>query len=539
MNKRAVLGPLLIAVATSGRLSAADNATLELSLVDVQSGTSLPGVVQILDDGRPIELTELANRGQGIEQQGPIHQWWVLPRATRLSVPRRALTIRAFAGLETEMASEQIDLSTREQAKLEVRLNRFYDARRGGRLAGNTHLHLMKLSKAQADRYLAEVPLSDGLDIVFLSYLERAVADLDYTSNKYSRRDLDRLSHGHVHFGHGQEHRHNFGSHGEGYGHILLLDIPYIIQPVSIGPGIMRSGADAPPLQAGIDETRRAGGKVIWAHNQFGFEDIPNWVTGRVDANNIYDGSHRGSYKDTYYRYLDIGLSVPFSTGTDWFIYDFSRVYVQSERAVTPTGWLELLAAGRSWITNGPLLEFTLDEKPLGSVIELAGAGKVKARAKALARLDFKRLELVHNGRVIHSTPSDKVGGHFAAQFELDVLIDQPAWLAVRTPPPPVPDDPIPTEPVAENEFGGKLFSHTSPVYVHVDKRGVFRSEVAQGLIDEMRSSVEKINEQAVFQSEAERKRVLGVYDEAIGVLERRIAEHAENRTQETPRRDE
>ena len=115
-------------------------------------------------------------------------------------------------------------------------------------------LHLMKLSKQQADRYLREVPLADGLEIVFLSYLERAKADLEYTSNKYSLAELARLSHRHLHFGHGQEHRHNFGSHDEGYGHILLLDIPYIIQPVSIGPGITEKGTDYPPLQKGIDE---------------------------------------------------------------------------------------------------------------------------------------------------------------------------------------------------------------------------------------------------------------------------------------------
>ena len=48
---------------------------------------------------------------------------------------------------------------------------------------------------------------------------------------------------------------------------------------------------------------------MIWAHNLFGFEDIPNWITGRVHANNIFDGSAAGSYKDTYYRYLNVGLA--------------------------------------------------------------------------------------------------------------------------------------------------------------------------------------------------------------------------------------
>ena len=45
---------------------------------------------------------------------------------------------------------------------------------------------------------------------------------------------------------------------------------------------------DAPPLRQGIDEALRQGGKIIWAHNMYGFEDIPNWLTGRVHANNMY-----------------------------------------------------------------------------------------------------------------------------------------------------------------------------------------------------------------------------------------------------------
>ncbi len=358
--------------------------TLKLELVDADNGEILPGIIQVLDaEEHLLEFHELVNRGQGIES-GPIQQWWVLPKPTELRVPATKLTVRALSGLETELATESIDLTGKTAAALRVPVHRFYQARPRGYLAGNTHLHLMKLSKQQADRYLAEVPLADGLDVVFLSYLERAKADLEYTSNNYSRDDLARMSHGHLHFGTGQEHRHNFGSHGEGYGHILLLDIPYIIRPVSIGPGITAQGPDAPPLQAGIDKAALAGRQSHLAHNLFGLEDIPNWITGRVHANNIYDGSRRGSYADTYYRYLNIGLSVPFSTGTDWFIYDFSRVYVMSNRAVTPTGWLDLLAAGSTYITNGPLLEFTVDDQPLGSVIKLDKPGRVSVRGRGL-----------------------------------------------------------------------------------------------------------------------------------------------------------
>ncbi len=521
-----LVGLSLLAAGGCDREPATATCLLSIELVDRSTGQVLPGIIQVLDEqGHEVKPPELVNRGQGIEDDKPIHRWWVLPKASSIRVPAAPLEFRALAGLETELATERIDLTGKSKARLQIPLTRFYQARRKGYLAGNTHLHLKQLSKRQADRYLQEVPLADGLDIVFLSYLERAVADLDYTSNKYTPEDLEKLSHDHLHFGHGEEHRHNFGTHGEGYGHILLLDIPYIIQPVSIGPGIMQKGADSPPLQVGIDKARESGGKVIWAHNLYGFEDIPNWLTGRVHANNIFDGSDRGSFKDTYYRYLNVGLHVPFSTGTDWFIYDLSRVYVMSDRPITPKEWLDRLAAGKSYITNGPLLEFTVDEHALGDVLDLPKPGEVKVRGRAVGRVDFKRIELVQNGRVIHSEPARAEAGHFEAKLELSLAIDAPSWLALRTPPPAVADDPELQEAVAENEFGGRLFSHTSPIYVQVAGQGVFDKKIAAGLVDEMKSDMKKIEAQAVFDNEAQRQQVMRVYQEAIEMLEKRLGE--------------
>jgi hypothetical protein len=513
-------------VVSVARKTYAATCTLKVSLVDQKTGSPLPGIVQVRDaEGDVVELAEVVNRGQGIEQKGPIHEWWVLAKPMEFTVPATAIEIRALSGLETELRRQKVDLTGQLQSSLRVPLARFYRARDHGHVAGNTHLHLMKLSKQQADRYLQEVPLTDGLEVVFLSYLERAGADLEYTSNKYGRRELEQLSHEHLHWGHGQEHRHNFGSHGEGYGHILLLDVPYIIQPVSIGPGITKAGADAPPLQEGIDEARRGGGKVIWAHNSFGFEDIPNWITGRVHANNIFDGSARGSYKDTYYRYLNLGLHVPFSTGTDWFIYDFSRAYVTTDRPITPKEWLDRLADGKSFITNGPLLEWTVQQKPVGSVIDISKPTTLTAHGRALSRTDFKRIEVVRNGRVLETAVCEKQGEHFVANVELSLPVDAPCWLALRTPPPPVKDDPQLQEPVNRNEFGELLFAHTSPIYVTLNGEGVFDSATAAELVAQMKSDWEKIQSQAVFSEPSQRNRVSQVYQEAIHVLEERLTE--------------
>lgn len=498
--------------------------TLSIELIDAQSGEMLPGLVQIRrTDGSLIDLPGLINHGHDVEGKSALHDWWAIVNETAVEVPQEKISIRAITGLETEKAQRELDLKGKSTADVQVPLNRFYNARKNGRVAGNTHLHLQKMSKALADRYLSEMPLADGLDVVFLSYLERAVDDLEYTSNNYSRADLERLSNEHLKLGHGEEHRHNFGAYGEGYGHILLLDIARIIHPVSIGPGITKSGTDAPPLQEAIDKARREGGKVVWAHNRYGFEDIPNWLTGRVHANNIFDGGTRGSYKDSFYRYLNIGLRVPFSSGTDWFIYDFCRAYVLTDRAITPKEWLDALAAGRSYITNGPLLEFTVDGKQLGDVIELSGPAQIRVHGRAIGRIDFRRIEMVQNGKVVNSVASEPEGGHFAAKIDVELPVTEPCWLALRTPPPAVADDPELQTAVPENDLGAPLFGHTSPIYVRLAGRDVFDVAVAEHLLAEMTDDLEQIKEKAVFADEHQRHDVLHVYDDAIRELKKRI----------------
>ena len=139
----------------------------------------------------------------------------------------------------------------------------------------------------------------------------------------------------------GQEHRHNFGDQGEGFGHVMLLNIKTMIQPVSIGPGISHRGTDGTPLQAGIEEAHRQGGTAIWCHNNWGREDVPNFVRGKLDAQNIFDGGSHGSYEDSFYHYLNAGLRVPFSTGTDWFMLTW--------QGSTPR-WRQASASNRGWM---------------------------------------------------------------------------------------------------------------------------------------------------------------------------------------------
>ena len=493
--------------AGTGALTGHEVCNLKVTLTEEGSGVALPGLIRVTPEGgeEALELPGLFHRARG---------WHTLPPSAELSVPRTRLRIEGLYGLETEKTERSLDLSGKNREEIRLPLRRIYDPRASGLKSGNTHLHLMNITFRDAERYLREVPLGDGLDLLFVSYLRRMPDEARYTTNGFTRKDLARISGDGIVFGWGQEHRHNFGRGEQGYGHVMLLNLLKLIRPVSIGPGLMGAGNDGRPLQTGIREAREDGGTVIWCHNAYGHEDIPNWMAGLVDAQNIFDGGSLAEYDETFYRYLNLGLKAPFSTGTDWFIYDFARVYIPLEGPVTEREWLEVLSQGRSYITNGPFLEFEARGHQPGGTISLTGKETVRIRGRGVGRVDFKALELILNGRVVHAVSSRPSGAHFVADLDFPLEVSEPGWVALR----------IPRE-LPDNELARPLFAHTSPVYLQLDGRSIFRAEAARSLLAEMEESVEKIRSRASFSSARDRESVLRVYREGIRILSRRLAD--------------
>lgn len=515
-DHQACLWVFVVLIVITGNPLFAEEPTeqLTLRLLDADTNKPLSGIVRIsrLDNEQHVHLPELIRRRNG---------WCTLPGTTIVTVTAAKLRIEALRGLQTERTVQEIDAARTGTQSATLKLRRFYDAKGQSQRNANTHLHIMDRSRVDAERYLREVPESDGLELVYLSHLRRIPDETKYISNAIVEQHfadgvLKTLSDKGVILRPGEEHRHNFGRGGEGFGHVMLLDISRLIRPVSIGPGIMKQGTDGIPLQRGVREARSDGATIVWCHNSFGFEDIPNWVGGHLDAQNIFDGGNKGSYEESFYRYLNLGMRIPFSTGTDWFIDDFSRVYAPITGELTSEIWLDQLRAGRSFITNGPLLKFTVDGHAIGDTLNLSEPKELNVTAKAVCRNDFHRLEIVRNGEVVGSAPTSPIDGHFVAEWNNTVLVDEPSWLAART----ATDAP-------NNEFDNPLYSHTSPVYADFNSQQPFQPETALELIGEMEEALQQIRVQAVFINDSESDGIVNVYREGIRTLKQRLKAHA------------
>lgn len=504
---------MLVVCAFLGGSAREAEATIRIHLVDATTGQPLSGIIRVKDTaGGPIvRVGGLLDRLKGLQVAAAGSGWYVVPAAGGdVSLPRRALRLEAVHGLETAAVQQELDLNAATPNEITIKMPFLFRPEKQDLVAGNTHLHLRNMTRADADDYLRNIPTADGLRVLFISYLERHLDDRSYITNQYPPGDLKDLS-GSVILSNGEEHRHNFDGFSQGYGHVMLLGIKELVKPVSLGPGITKAGNDDRPLRPGMDDARRQGGTVIWCHNTFGYESVPDMLAGRLDALNVFDGSRRDAYEDLYYRLLNLGLRVPISTGTDWFLYDFSRVYATVPGRVTSSAWLAALKRGETVATNGPLLTLKVAGSTSGKILELKQPGRVRVEAAAIGRLNFNKLQLIRNGTVVHTQTAAPANGGYAAEIIRDLYVDGPAWLAVRI------------ETSEKNEFDQQLFAHSSPVYLDFAGRRVFDVESARAFLRLIEEATANIRARGTFSGPAARDKLLSLYEEAVADLRGRI----------------
>jgi hypothetical protein len=221
--------------------------------------------------------------------------------------------------------------------------------------------------------------------------------------------------------------------------------------------------------------------------------DVPVWAaSGQVDsvglANNhmcrdrMYETEAWGKPRDAlrlppprgngfwtqeiYYHLLNCGLRIPPSAGSASGVLPnpvgYNRVYVHAGEQLDYDPWWAGLRAGRSFVSNGPLLRCRANgELPGHRFIGEAGKPlKLQLRALLTSRDPVSAFEIIRNGRVERSVPL----AEWKATGSLGELVfEQSGWCLVRV----VADEP--------KTF---RFASTAPFYVEI---GSVKRRISRG----------------------------------------------------------
>ncbi len=167
-----------------------------------------------------------------------------------------------------------------------------------------------------------------------------------------------------------------------------------------------------------------------------------------------------------WYRLLNSGFRIAAGAGTDAMTnfaslrgpVGLNRVYARLDGPLSRDRFHAALKAGRTFATNGPLLEFTLGGREIGQEIALpAGGGRLRLQARLRSYVPVERFELVSGGRVVAAFG---VGADsMAAVVDTTIAVAASGWYTVRA------WSRAARHPVLDSYYP---FATTSPIYVTV-----------------------------------------------------------------------
>jgi hypothetical protein len=227
-------------------------------------------------------------------------------------------------------------------------------------------------------------------------------------------------------------------------GHISLLGYNgKMIQPMTTGGPDESAIGD--PLEVLLTEWGRQckdqGGVVVLPHfPRPRAEFAASIVSGVVDAVEMtawelpYRGIDPYSLSD-WYRYLNCGYLVAAVGGTDKMTAAMAVGTVRTYARI-PTDmffdyekWKEAIRRAETFVTYGPLLDFAVEGKPMGSRMEMSASGgtvNVSWQAASVV-IPLTRVELVVNGEIRESVavPAEGSSGNWTFKVE------KSSWLAL------------------------------------------------------------------------------------------------------------
>jgi hypothetical protein len=299
-------------------------------------------------------------------------------------------------------------------------------------------------------------------------------------------------------------------------GSLNLLYCHRVVYPLAFGGG---DNLDNWTLADWCDQCHRKGGLVVWrqrerwpspSHGLDLGEALADLLLGRVDALKPLVGK-QFFHLDLYLALLRSGFRTTIVAGSGKVDL---RKALGSPRtfAHLPSGtefsygsWIEAVRAGRTFVTFGPLLAFTVDSCDPGATVNRGLSKTIPVFAEARSWSPFDRLEVVANDFVVASTIGAGQGA--PVTIDTDIALPQSGWILARC---------IERRQSKKGSPEEVVTAVTSPIYLRGDGRS---SPINDGAATLLRQSLNEtigwIEREGRFESEEQMKRLADIIREA------------------------
>ncbi|MFZ0547777.1 MAG: CehA/McbA family metallohydrolase [Candidatus Promineifilaceae bacterium] len=365
-------------------------------------------------------------------------------------LPRGKVLVDVACGYEYQPLRQWVTIEPGQQ-QLKLHLERLADMNGDRWFSGDSHVHFLSTIGSQLEAQ------GEGLNVVNL--LQSQWGHLFTNTEEFTGRphiSEDGRTIVYV----AQENRQHM------FGHLSLLGLKRPVMPwCSGGPSEAELGGGVDvTLSDWADQCHAQNGTVLIPHlGLTNGEQAALIATGRADAVEMLN-QETYLHKE-YYRYLNGGYRLPLSGGTDKMdskvpvgLYR-TYVYIPPDEPFTFENWCKGLRDGRTFLSGGPLLWFTVEGQPIGSTLQVQGGGTVEVEAQARSIFPLHCLQIVSQGQVVAETADS--AGSTELSLKAKVKVTGDCWLAARCGGP--------------GYFNGRshldgwqrgIMAHTSPIYL-------------------------------------------------------------------------
>lgn len=435
-----------------------DRGRLRLTTRSTSASGPVPARVSILHaDGHPLVPSGHQARFDG--QTGTV--FFYSSGVLDMEVPAGELTVTVARGLAAPVERATVRVSSGARTSLDVELQPVWDAGAAGWLSGDQHFHL----NYGGPYRLEPQDLSLILEAEELDMATPLVANLHERFGEqqwFGWGDAGEAPM--VRFG--QEVRSHF------LGHVGLIGTDEMFWPWVWGPGYEVYGQDDRTNAEVTAHARAQGGVAAYVHPA-GADPFANPAAPGLPVELVADGvlgdvqaleiaclwTDEVGTAEVWHHLLNLGHQVIATSGSDVMLNFYrtmapgaTRTYVHTGEARDFDAYMDALKAGRSFVSNGPLVEFTVDGAMPGEVTEADGGAAWSLRLHSA--VDVGLIDVIVNGEVVESINAGE-GTH--QTFDGDIDLPDGGWVALRVTGPETTDWP---------GMDSYAFAHTSPVWI-------------------------------------------------------------------------
>ncbi len=499
---------------------------VHLRINDAADGKPTPVRLRVADaDGRYYaphgRLTEFAtgpNQDVGGNVLVGLTPWTYIDGACEILLPPGELHIEITKGPEYKPIDEHVTLLAGKMS-MRFTIERWSDVRTQGWHSGDTRTHFISTEAASLEAAAEDIALVQVLakEISLRDTFGKSVNAIPNIM-AFTGQNLCHATARHaVAVGTLNEH--------PVLGSLALLHCHRVVYPLTFGGPL---GREDWTLLDWCGQCHRKKGLVVWAnplHQTEALthgEPLADLILGEIDAFELtfFEDSPFDALAD-YYQLARAGLIVPLvgASGKDsnGITLGSMRTYAHLGDGVpfSFAAWIEAVRAGRTYVSNGPLLDVTVNGRRPGARIEWhAGDGSLYLHATARSNVPFDRLEVVWNGDVI-ATESASMEWPHAATMQIEIPADRSGWLAVRC----VGEMLLPSRPAPQ-----RVFAHTSAVAVLREGSSDWADAITvRNLLADLDALHIWAKDKARCDTPAQRESLCRVFDEARTLLAKKI----------------